>query len=172
VERYTRGLLELARRELPDRLRRRVDPEDVIQSVYRSFFQRLGEGRFSFEDSHDVWRLLATMTLHKTRNAVRFHQRERRDVRREVPLAAGKESDGPARVPEIAAPGPESVEVLYECLEQMLSGLAEDHRTMVLLRLEGRSIAEIAECVKRSRRTVLRVLAHLHEQAASLPPPE
>ncbi len=46
VERYTERLLGLAARRLPSRVRRRVDPEDVVQSAYRSFFQRLREGRF------------------------------------------------------------------------------------------------------------------------------
>jgi len=58
VERYTQRLLALARRQLPERVRSRVDAEDVVQSVYRSFFRRLNEDRFSFADSHDVWRLL------------------------------------------------------------------------------------------------------------------
>lgn len=51
VDRYTRRLLELARRQLPERVRRRVDPEDVVQSVYRSFFRRLNDGQFNFGSS-------------------------------------------------------------------------------------------------------------------------
>ncbi len=37
-ERYVERLLALARTRLGARLRRRVDPEDVVQSAYRSFF--------------------------------------------------------------------------------------------------------------------------------------
>lgn len=62
VEKYSARLVELAEHCLPDRIRRRVDPEDVVQSVYRSFFKRLRGGEFSFEDSHDVWRLLTVIT--------------------------------------------------------------------------------------------------------------
>src|SRR5262245_13984719 len=87
VDRYTQRLLALARRRLPDRLRTRVDPEDIVQSVYRSFFQRLNEGRFSFEESADVWRLLAAMTYQKAKRAHRFHRQQCRDVQREQPLA-------------------------------------------------------------------------------------
>lgn len=72
VERYTLRLLELARRQLPERVRRRVDPEDVVQSVYRSFFRRLNDGQFNFDDSHDIWRLLAAITFRKSKNAVKF----------------------------------------------------------------------------------------------------
>jgi RNA polymerase sigma factor (sigma-70 family) len=159
VRRYTHRLVGLARRHLPERVRRRVDPEDVVQSVYRTFFRRLNDGQFAFEDSHDVWRLLAAMTYRKARNASKFHQRDRRDVRRDQPLA--EEADQP---PD--EPGPADVETLFACLEQILAGLPEHYRTIVVRRLEGDSIEQIARQVQRSRRTVLRVLAHLHELAA------
>ncbi len=161
VERYTHGLLALARRQLPDRVRARVDPEDVVQSVYRSFFKRLHEGRFAFDESHDVWRLLAAMTYHKARNAAKFHLRDRRDARRELTLAG---SETPAGPPEEAGAG--DVDLLYECLEQLLARLPENYRDIVVRRLDGQSIEEVAGAVRRSRRTVLRVLAHVQELAA------
>lgn len=159
VRRYTHRLVGLARRHLPERVRRRVDPEDVVQSVYRTFFRRLNDGQFAFEESHDVWRLLAAMTYRKAHNASKFHQRDRRDVRRDQPLA--EEADRPAD-----EPGPADVEALFACLEQLLVGLPEHYRTIVVRRLEGDSIEQIAGQVQRSRRTVLRVLAHLHDLAA------
>jgi RNA polymerase sigma factor (sigma-70 family) len=164
VERYSAGLMALARRQLPDRVRRRVDPEDVVQSVYRSFFRRLNDGRFSFEESHDVWRLLAVMTFHKARNAVRYHQRTRRDVRRDVPLPEGESGVADAAV----VAGPEDITVLFNCLEQLMAGLPEDYRDIVVQRLEGRRIEQIAQSVNRSRRTVMRVLARLQDLAAKL----
>lgn len=164
VERYTRRLLGLARQQLPERLRARVDPEDVVQSVYRSFFRRLNEDRFSFEDSHDVWRLLATITFCKARNAIKHHQRQRRDVRRETPLESGDSLPLSSRFED--EPGAEDLAVLVESLERLLAGLPELHRTIVVQRLEGDSIEQIARQVERSRRTVLRVLAHVQELGA------
>ncbi len=161
VERYTRRLLAFARRQLPAQVRRRVDPEDVVQSVYRSFFRRLHEGRFSFEESHDIWRLLAAMTFHKARNAVVFHQRERRDVRRELPLDA----DGRDDLHEPAQRS-QDLDLLFECLEQLLTGLTDVHREIIVRRLEGEAIEAIARQVKRTRQTVSRILAHLQERAA------
>jgi RNA polymerase sigma-70 factor, ECF subfamily len=165
VARYTQRLLEVARKQLPERVRGRVDPEDVLQSVYRSFFRRLKGGKFAFDDSHDVWRLLATMTVYKARNSVRFHQRLRRDVRREMPLqpevTAGGKQD-----PAWAEPDFGDVEVMFDCLEQLLKRLPENYREIVVRRLEGDSIEQIGLRVKRSRRTVLRVLAHVQDLAA------
>jgi RNA polymerase sigma-70 factor (ECF subfamily) len=166
VERFTQRLLRLARAKLPQRVRQRVDPEDIVQSVYRSFFKRLKQGQFAFEESHDVWRLLAAMTYNKVCNARKFHERQRRDVRREQPLG---ESQLPGEVADAAAlekPQAEDVQILYDSLQRLLQALPDNYRTIAVLRLEGNSIEQIAQQVKRSRRTVLRVLAHLQEVAA------
>ena len=161
VARYSQRLVQIAGRELPGRLRGRLDPEDVIQSVYRSFFGRLKAGEFRFEDSHDIWRLLTVMTYRKVQNAIKHHQRGRRDVRREL-VRAASEHDLPT--PE-KAPGPEDVAALYDCLERLLKGLPEKYARIITLRLQGEAIAEIARKVAYSQRTVLRVLGNVQQEA-------
>ncbi len=125
VHRYTARLVGLARRQLPQLVRRRVDPEDVVQSVYRSFFRGLHEGRFVIADPEALWRLLASMTFHKARNAAKFHQRRCRDVRRDCALAG----EGP---PE---PTGEDVDALMETVNNLLAGLPETHQAIVARRL-------------------------------------
>jgi RNA polymerase sigma factor (sigma-70 family) len=164
--RYAHRLLGLARRHLPERVRQRVDPEDIVQSVYRSFFRRVRDGQFRFEESDDVWRLLAAMTYHKACDAVRFHHRTRRDVRRDLPLQPGDEAAGPNDAEP--TPGPEDVAALYAALERLLAQLPDNYRTIVVRRLEGDSIQQIAGRVERTTRTVHRVLAHVQELAAQL----
>ena len=44
--RFASRLIGLARIHLDRRIRQKVDPEDVLQSVYRSFFRRQAEGEF------------------------------------------------------------------------------------------------------------------------------
>jgi RNA polymerase sigma-70 factor, ECF subfamily len=166
VERYTHALVALARRHLPQRVRGRLDPEDVVQSVYYSFFRRLNDGRFKFDDSHDVWRLLAAMTFHKTQNAIKHHQQQRRDVRRDYTLDGRDTPDQPTRAPNSAAPQVKDVGYLFDCLESLLTALPDQYRDIVVRKLEGDSIEDIARQVQRSRRTVLRVLAHLQELAS------
>ena len=168
VDRYTTRLLELARQRLPERVRRRVDPEDLVQSVYRSFFQRLKDGRFSFADSGDLWRLLATMTIQRAAKAVRFHQQQRRDVRRERQLPADNDSQSTSPAILEREPSPEDVVALFDSLERLLDQLPEKYRDIAVLQLEGHSVDEIARTVKRSRRTVFRALAELEELAVKL----
>src|SRR5580698_6459281 len=82
--RYTPRLVALARQKLAPAVRGRVDPESVVQSVYRSFFGRANAGEFALGDWDDLWGLLARITLRKCLNRARFHQQECRDVGREV----------------------------------------------------------------------------------------
>jgi RNA polymerase sigma-70 factor, ECF subfamily len=167
VDRYTLGLLEVARRQLPDRIRRRVDPEDIVQSVYRSFFRRLDKGEFAFEESHDVWRLLAVMTFRKSRNQVKHHRRLQRDAFRETSYRPSSDS-GPTHELVDPAPDASDVAMMVEHLEQLLAGLPERHHRLVSLRLEGLSTSEIARETGVSKRTVLRVLARLQELAETI----
>lgn len=164
VDRYWRRLMELARRQLPPRLQQRVDPEDVVQSVYRSFFRRLGDSEFEFGETHDVWRLLAAMTYRKANMAARFHLQQRRDVRRETPLIESSSTDAGPIVADVA-PGPDDVASLFDFLENVLSQLQSYQRDVLTLRLEGHTVEEIAERIGRSQSTVFRVLARVQDIA-------
>ena len=79
VDRYIGQLLALARRHLSQRLAGRVDPEDVVQSVFRTFFVRVKEGQFVFAEQDDLCKLLVRITLHKTLRQVAFHKAAKRD---------------------------------------------------------------------------------------------
>ena len=167
VEKYSRRLLGLARNRLPEQIRKRVDPEDVVQSVYRSFFRRLRAGQLDLNESGAVWHLLAAITYRKVQQAARFHQQQRRDVRRETPLDGSWDASARPRDLPQPEPGPEDLAVLYETLDHFVRRLPASYRDIMSLQLQGHSVDEIAGQVKRSRRTVFRVLAELEELAVS-----
>src|SRR5262245_13855050 len=73
-ERYSDRLIELARSRLPAALARRIDAEDVVQSVYRSFFTAADDGHYALPQGGDLWRLLVTITLHKVYYQVKHNQ--------------------------------------------------------------------------------------------------
>lgn len=152
--RYGRRLAALAENHLNQRLARRVDGEDVVQSVFRTFFRRSAQGDFRIDNSVDLWNLLVQITLNKTRSEARKHTAERRDVRAEVP----GEQDG--RLAELLnrEPGPLEAAAFFDQIESLLEGLPEIYSDILTLRLEGYSQAEIARRLRITRRTVRRAL--------------
>ncbi|MGA7698057.1 MAG: LuxR family transcriptional regulator, partial [Thermoguttaceae bacterium] len=64
-DRYRQRLCQLVEREMNRRFRRREDPEDVVQSAFRTFYRRNAQGEFRIDFSTDLWRLLETITRHK-----------------------------------------------------------------------------------------------------------
>ena len=85
--RYFHDLLELARKNLDRRIRRREDEEDVLQSMYNSFCLRQQRGEFDLASRDALWKLLVTITLRKARNAAKKQMREKRDVGREQTIS-------------------------------------------------------------------------------------
>ena len=63
--RYAQQLLRLAEQHLSRRLSGRVDEEDVVQSVFRTFFRRSGGGEFQIDSSAQIWKLLVKITVLK-----------------------------------------------------------------------------------------------------------
>jgi RNA polymerase sigma-70 factor (ECF subfamily) len=63
--RYYRRLIGLAGKKLDGRLRRKLDPEDVVQSVFQTVFRRLGERQFDLGDWDSLWGLLTCITVRK-----------------------------------------------------------------------------------------------------------
>src|SRR5262245_45198421 len=81
-ERFTRRLIGLARNWLQARLQHKIDPEDVVQSAYKSFFLRYGDQALGAEGWEGLWGLLTIITLRKCSDRVRYNRAERRDVAR------------------------------------------------------------------------------------------
>src|SRR5262245_8942191 len=65
VRRFTVQLVSLARRQLAASIRRKSPPEDVVQSVFRSFFARVRRGQFELANWERLWSLLVLITLRK-----------------------------------------------------------------------------------------------------------
>jgi RNA polymerase sigma-70 factor (ECF subfamily) len=161
--RYTRRLVALARIQLRDGVRRKVDPEDVVQSAYRSFFRRQRAGQFKLDNWDNLWGILAVITLRKCGNRVRYFHQARRDVHREVPLRASQEAR--AAWEAIARdPSPSEAVVLAETVQRMMSNLEPHERDIVSMHLQGYAIAEISNEVRYAERTVRRTLERIRKR--------
>ena len=85
-DRYAAVLHRIAERHLPGKLRRRIGPEDVVQSACRTFLRRAEGGEFQLGDSAGLWQLLCAITLTKVREQSRFHLRQKRGLARETEI--------------------------------------------------------------------------------------
>jgi len=163
-QRYAERLLALARSRLSAKLARHLDPEDVVQSAYRSFFVGARDGRYVLRRSGDLWRLLVGITVHKVQHQVERHTAAKRAVARECQLAEESGACGLQASALSREPTPAEAAALADTLEHMLRGLEPLDRRIVELRLQGYSLDEIAGDVRRCERTVRRILEQVKQR--------
>lgn len=154
--RYAARLTALARGRLSRALAARVDPEDVVQSAYRSFFLLARDGDVLLHESGDLWRLLVRITLRKVCRSARRHRADCRSVEREDHRPDEREAVALSREPT-----PAEAAALVDELRSLLAPLNAVQRRIVEMRLQGHDIDAIAAEVVRSTRTVRRTLAAL-----------
>src|SRR5262245_11532311 len=65
--RYANRLRALARARCSPDLAQRVDPDDIVQSVFRSFFRRARSGAYEVPDGEELWKLFLVIALNKIR---------------------------------------------------------------------------------------------------------
>ena len=143
VDRYFDRLLKLAQRRISQRLASRVDPEDILQSVFRTFFVRLKEGQFAFQDQDDLCKLLMRITLHKTLRQVAFHKAAKRDPNLET-------NQGEHHAEQLLSlldrePSAEASVTFLDQLEHFLEQLDPQTRQIIEMRLQGHTNEEICD---------------------------
>jgi RNA polymerase sigma-70 factor (ECF subfamily) len=152
-QRFARQLIALTRRRFDGELRHKVDPEDVVQSAYKSFFARYGAGKLDAVNWDSLWGLLTLITVRKCAERAAYYRAQCRDAAREVPAPAAEE--GPA-LPELFGREPTPLEAaeLSETVDQLFAALDEDERPVLELSLQGYTTREISERLGRAERTV------------------
>ena len=158
--RYFDRLTALARTRFASRLKRRTDPEDIVMSVYRSFFVGARAGRFTLRRGGDLWRLLAAITRHKLSRQLRHATADCRSLDIEVPI---EDVDVERILGRTIGPTPEESLALADELEWILAQLDPSARQILELRLQGAQLSEIAQETRRSERTVRRTLAQVRD---------
>jgi RNA polymerase sigma-70 factor (ECF subfamily) len=151
--RFTHQLITLADQQIAARLRRKVDPEEVVQSAYKSFFVRYGAGKLDAVNWNSLWGLLTLITVRKCAERSAYHRAERRDAAREVSPPRGDEA-APWLESFSREPTPLEAAVLSETIEQLFAGLDEEERPILELSLRGYTTREISERLGRAERTV------------------
>ena len=165
---YSQRLCAVAQSQIDRRLAGRVGAEDIVQSVFRTFFRRSRNGQFQIDHAGALWRLLVRITLNKVQHQRDRHHAARRNVAAEVHLESGEVS------PEAIAhePTPAEAAALSDEIESTLAGLQAPEAEILRLSLQGYTPSEIAARVQCSRWTVRRVLNRIgHRLQARLSGP-
>lgn len=159
--RYAGRLMRVARDRLGGRLQSKVSPEDVVQSVFKSFFRRQHEFEFKNDDSDGLWGLLVVITIRKCSKWADVFGADKRSTEREGSLDSSSASGQLWHEAVDRDPGPEEAAMLSELIERLMQRLDSRQQQMLALRMQGLELEEIADQVQSSRRTVARVIAEV-----------
>ena len=161
--RYAKRLQALARKQTSQSLSPRFDPEDVVQSVFRTFFRRASEGCYEVPVGEELWQLFLVLALNKIRKLASFHRADKRDAGRTI--ASENSSELPAG---ISGEDANAYETMKMVVGELMSKLPPTQDRIIQLRIEGYEVNEIAQMTQRSKRTVERILQQFRQQLASL----
>jgi RNA polymerase sigma-70 factor (ECF subfamily) len=159
--RYVQRVEAVAKAGTSPALSARMDAEDVVQSVFRTFFRRASEGQYQVPDGAELWNLLRVISVNKIRLLAAHHRAAKRSVGATCELDEAHHSH--------AGSGEENaLLVLRLLIEDALDALPDDQRRMVQLRIEGHSVAEIAASTQRAKRSVERLLQDFRSRLGRL----
>lgn len=162
ANRFAAQLVLVVDRQLSRYLRHKVEPEDISQSVFRSFFRRRRLGEFEFQDWNGVWGLLVRLAVCKCRNRVAFLMAQRRDVRREWSLDSPMNSDDVDDFePVDEEPFPDDQAAVSEVVESFMQDLSASDQSILAGHLAGHHSPKISKMVGCSEQTVRRRLQQM-----------
>ena len=161
--RYARRLETLAQVQASPALAARFDPDDVVQSVFRTFFRRASEGQYDIPPGEELWGLFLVIALNKIRKLGAYHRAAKRDV---AATAGAEQID--QSLHHSRAGDETAAHMLRMVIEDVLEQLPPIQRKMVELRIEGHDVAAIAARTERSKRTVERVLQRFRQRLGAL----
>ena len=157
-ERYAARVFGLVRSQMSDRTRAHWEPEDIVQSIFKSVFRGMNAGTYDAPPGGTLWKLIAVIAVHKVRRNARRSMSAKRDIRR-VDYAEDL---------DLQSSPLQSIEQMEMAITESLECLKPAETEVVILRVRGFSIEEIAEQTNRSRRTVERLLCHARQRLAEV----
>jgi RNA polymerase sigma-70 factor (ECF subfamily) len=159
--RYAKRLRALVKEQCSNELARRLEEDDIVQSVFRTFFSGARQGLYKVPGGQDLWKLLLVISLNKIRAKGAYHNAAKRDARRTSSLDAAGVTGEPSD-----QDGEQGF--FYLVIREALDHLPADYRELVELRIEGYEVEEIAAKSNRAKRTVERILQEARKRLGAL----
>lgn len=168
--RYGEQLIRVVSPRIAGTLRQKIDPEDLVQSAFRSFFRAGPTQAFVTESWNDLWAILVTITLRKCRHQVRRFLATKRNVNREAMAPVDASWDDWQFVAR--EPTPDEAVQLGDLIVHFLQSLEDRQRAIAEMTMKGDSPTEIAAHLGLTERTVYRQLQQLRSKLEVLDPPD
>ena len=160
---YHRPLHGIIERRMPAGLRRHVDPDDILQTVYTTAFQRVSD--CTFDGPAGFYKWIERIALDRLRDTERDLRRKKRDIGRNLSGAQGITTSYPRLIERLSAGGSTPSKHLAQretsaAIISSLARLTEDQRSVVpLLIRESQAVFCLARQVV--AQTAVVVLAYV-----------
>jgi RNA polymerase sigma factor (sigma-70 family) len=161
-ELYGPHIRRVVRRKLrqQEQLRSKYDSCDFEQAVWASFFALVPRKGTLFESPEDLANFLMKLALNKVIDAVRQRFTQKYDVSREHTFSDSAEFEVAQKQPT-----PSQIVVAREVWDRLLAGKPTHYQRILILRLHGHRIKDIAQEVQVDEKTVRRVLDEFAPEA-------
>ena len=164
--------------EADTRVRNKFEPEDVSQSVWRTFFRRHQAGEYQFQHWDALWSLLSFIVKCKFNNVCNYFRWQKRDPRMELRFVGPSDKATASWHALARDPSPEEAAAVKEQLEMLLARLSERQRKTLELHMEppadgkketrDQHYRRIADAMRVSVATVRRWLSDIREHLESV----
>lgn len=157
--RYAHRVLKLVQNRMSGRLRAKTEPEDIVQSAFRSIFRGVQSGHYDAPDGSTLWNLLAVIAVNKLRRHANHLFAQRRDANRDVTLEECDVALGSDQ---------RSIEIMELTIRETLDQMRPFDAEVLRLRLRRHSVEEISDQTGRSKRMVERSLQKSRERLSQI----
>jgi len=156
---YEPYLRKVVRRQLPPRLRAKLDSVDVVQSIWADVLQGFRSAGWRFADAAHLRAFLVKATQHRFIDRIRQHEKA---AKLEKPLAC----TDPEQLPPAKQPRPSETVQADELWQRMLTLCPPAHHKVLELKRQGLTLVEIARRTGLHEGSVRRILRQLAREMA------
>jgi len=160
---YSARLVAFVRKRIPNALKPILDPEEVVQMTFLTYFRGIRSQSLVNPESGDLWPLLVAICRRKMLENLQWHQRRKRYSVGQVSLSAPESPSSPAiQVPNSDHTASRKYRI-GEVHDRVQERLSPREREINAARMNGLSDEELQEQFDCCERTIRRAVRRFQE---------
>lgn len=168
--RFVDKLIRVANRRINARFNAKIAAEEVVQSVFASFFRRHRNDEYRFDGWNDLWALLLRITFFKCSDRIAEFRTQKRDIQRELSWNGNSNEQDSSDYLCQSEPSAEEIAIFNDAIDQLFDRLNAQQQKVVGMRLQGMSNLEISQKIGRTERSVYRIHKQIQQIFEDLDP--